>query len=428
MKDKKTLYLLPIDKSGGKEMIKAELWHEIHSRFKLKEPKKSIARSLGIDVRTVRKVLRQSHPQRYRRKKKEKTLLSGYEDYIRKRLPAVGYCAQSIFEELLEMGYRGGYDTVRRYIKPLREEALREATIRFETPPGKQSQVDWGQSWVQLGSRSSRVHLFALTLGYSRRFFAQGTSDEKLATFLECHLKAFDHFGGLTHEILYDNTKSVVLERDFEGRKIRWNSTFWDFSRYYGFRPKVHQPYRPQTKGKVESSIKYVKRFLRGKVFVSLDHLNECLLDWILSTADYRVHGTTHRRPIDMFGEEKELLISHWGKPPYALQHRVIRHVAKDCLVSFQTNRYSVPHRFVGQQVEVQSDHDFIRIYHQGELIALHPRLEGKYQVRCEPAHYQGIFNRRQQERTFYLVQNSQEEVEVRDLAFYESLVEGGSR
>ncbi len=86
------------------------------------------------------------------------------------------------------------------------------------------------------------------------------------------------------------------------------------------------------------------------------------------------------------------------------------------------------PHRFVGQQVEVQSDHDFIRIYHQGELIALHPRLEGKYQVRCEPAHYQGIFNRRQQERTFYLVQNGQEEVEVRDLAFYESLVEGGSR
>jgi len=122
----------------------------------------------------------------------------------------------------------------------------------------------------------------------------------------------------------------------------------------------------------MESSIN-VKRFLRGNVFVSLDHLNECLLDWILSTADYRVHGTTHRRPIDMFGEEKELLISHWGKLPYIIHHRVIRHVAKYCLVSFQTNRYSVPHRFVDQQVEVQSDNDFIRIYHQGELMALNP-------------------------------------------------------
>jgi transposase len=140
-----------------------------------------------------------------------------------------------------------------------------------------------------------------MTLGYSRRLFAQGTSDEKLATFLECHLKAFDHFGGLTYEILNDNTKSVVLERDFEGQKIRWNPTFWYFSQYYGFQPKVHRPYRAQTKGKVESGIKYVKRFLRGKVFVSLEHHNQCLLDWLLSTADYRVHGTTHRRPIEMF-------------------------------------------------------------------------------------------------------------------------------
>ena len=249
------------------------------------------------------------------------------------------------------------------------------------------------------------------------------------------YLLPSDKFGGkemikaeIWHEILYDNTKSVVLERDFEGQKIRWNPTFWDFSRYYGFQPQVHQPYRPQTKGKVESGIKYVKRFLRGKVFVSLEHLNQCLLDWLLRKADYRVHGTTHRRPIEMFEEEKELLLSHWGKPPYIIQDRVIRHVAKDCLVYFQTNRYSVPHRFVGKQVEVQSDNDFIRIYHQGELIALHPRLEGKYQVRSERAHYQGIFNHRQPESRFYLAQNGQEEVEVRDLAFYERLVEGGSR
>ena len=114
-----------------------------------------------------------------------------------------------------------------------------------------------------------------------------------------------------------------------------------------------------------------------------------------------------------VFEDEKELLLSHWGKPPYIIQDRVIRHVAKDCLVSFQTNRYTVPHRFVGKQVEVQSDNDFIRIYHQGELIALHPRLEGKYQVRSERAHYQGIFNHRQPESRFYLAQNGQEEVLV---------------
>ncbi|MCP2619689.1 hypothetical protein NLC35_00355 [Candidatus Aminicenantes bacterium AC-334-K16] len=129
-------------------MVKAEIWHEIHSRFKLKESKKSIARSLGIDVRTMRKILRQSQPERYRRKKKEKTLLSGYEGYIRKRLAAVGYCAQSIFEELQALGYKGDYDTVRRFGKSLREEVHHKATVRFETPLGKQAQVDWEQCWV----------------------------------------------------------------------------------------------------------------------------------------------------------------------------------------------------------------------------------------------------------------------------------------
>jgi len=100
MKKRETLYLLPTNRSGGKDMIKAELWHEIHSRFKLKESKKSIARSLGISVQTVRRVLRRSEPRKYERRRKEKTLLSDYEGYIRKRLPAVGYCGQAIFEEL----------------------------------------------------------------------------------------------------------------------------------------------------------------------------------------------------------------------------------------------------------------------------------------------------------------------------------------
>lgn len=411
-------------------MVQGDMWHEIHSRFKLKETKKSIARALGLDIRTVRKILGQSEPVSYHRKRPEETLLSPYEAHIRQRLPAVGWCAQSIFEELGPMGYGGSYDTVRRFVQPLRQEAHREATVRFETAPGHQGQVDWGYGWTTIAERSVKVRLFVMTLGYSRKMFSRGTRDEKLPVFIRCHEEAFEHFGGIPHELLYDNTKTVVLARDFEGREIRWNPTFWDFSAYWGFQPRLCRPYRAQTKGKVESGVKYVKRFLRGKAFDSLEHLNECLMNWIATVADERIHGTTHRRPSEMFLEEKALLLDHRGRPPYAIQDRALRYVAKDCLVSFQTNRYSVPFRFVGQPVEVQGEADRVLIYHDGKLIVTHSRCEGRHRCRTDRAHYAGIYHREFSEIVAlrYPHPSFDGEVQIRDLGFYESLVEGGAR
>lgn len=409
--------MIPVERSGG-GMVNGDVWHEIHSRFKLKEAKRSIARALGLSIQTVRKALRQEEPKRYRRRPAERSVLKAFLVYIRQRLAAVGFCAQAIFEELRERGYSGSYSTVRRFIQPLREEAQREATVRFETPPGQQAQVDWGQAWVILGGKHVKVHLFVMTLGYSRKMFALATRDEKLPTFIACHLEAFDCFGGVPHELIYDNMKSTVLARDFAGRRIVWNATFWDFSRYYGFRAWAHRPYRPQTKGKVESGIKYVKRFLRGKVYESLEHLNNALQAWIATVADQRIHGTTHRRPVELFEEERGLLMDHRQKPYYVIQGRVVPQVAKDCLVTFETNRYSVPYSYAGREVEVESELDQVRIYHQGNLIGVHPRLAGRYQSQVDRAHYAGIYQRRPIAVS--------EEVQVRDLSFYENLVEGG--
>jgi transposase len=428
--EQSTVCLLPVIASGGNDMVKADVWHEIHSRFKLKETKKAIARCVGLSVQTVRKILRQAEPQPYRRLRTAAAILVPFEGYIRQRVAAVGYCARSVFEEIQTQGYPGGYDAVKRFVRPLRKEAVREATVRFETPPGRQAQADWGHCWTVVGGKRVKIHLFVMTLGYSRRMFAVGARDEKLATFIRCHEEAFDHLGGVAHEILYDNPKTVVLSRDFEGRHIQWNATFWDFSRYYGFRPWAHRPYRAQTKGKVESGIKYVKRFLRGKAFDSPDHLNTSLLTWITTVADQRIHGTTHRRPADLFAEEKDLLIAHQGKPPYQIQERAIRHVSRDCMVTFETNRYSVPFRLVGRPVEVQSEGDEIHIYHDGYLIVSHLRLTGTYENRVERAHYAGIFTRDEippAPPTLLLSGIREDEVEVRALSFYESLLEGGA-
>jgi len=402
-------------------MVKGDLWHEIHSRHKLKESKKSISRALQIDIKTVRKLLRQKQPQGYAREKQESKALAPHKAYILQRLAAVAYCAQAIYEELQVRGYRGSYDVVKRFVSPLRKEADIEATVRFETPPGRQGQADWGQCWTIIGGKRVKIHLFVLTLGFSRRMYAVATTDEKMPAFLRSHEEAFEFLGGVPHEIVYDNLKSVVLGRDFEGSRFEWNPVFWDFSRYYSFRPNPHRPYRPQTKGKVESGVKYVKRFVRGKEFLSLDDLNSQLLDWIINVADQRIHGTTHRKPAEMFLEEKDLLLSSKGRPAYVLEERAVRHVSKDCLVAFETNRYSVPYRLAGKRVEVLTDGEMIKIYHSGELISSHPRIEGAYQASIDKSHYWGLYKHAKPSPP------PAEEVEVRDLAVYQNLLEGGA-
>ncbi len=425
------LGFLPIKPEGGTHMIKRELWYEVHSRFKLKESKKSIARSLGLSVQTVRSVLKQKGPVIYSREQKKETLLAPFEDFIRTRLSAVGHCAQAIYEEIKDQGYNGCYETVKLFVKPLRQDAQSRATMRFETPPGQQAQVDWGQCWTHVAAKHVKIHLFVMTLGYSRRMFVRATLDERLSTLLHCHEQAFEHFGGTTHQIVYDNAKTVVLSRDADGRKVQWNPTFWDFSTYYGFQAWAHRPYRAQTKGKVESGVRYVKRFFRGKAFDSFDHLNTALSQWIATVADVRLHGTTHRRPIDLFEEERTLLLPTRDKTPYRFQERTVRYVAKDCMVSFETNRYSVPLRFVGKPVEVQSWDERVLIFHEGLLIVSHPRCEGKYQLQIDKEHYSGIFYRQETPSIRMLAFDhralrDKEEVEVRDLLFYEMAARGG--
>jgi len=305
-------------------------------------------------------------------------------------------------------------------------------TRSFETPPGKQGEVDWGQRWTVLSGRPVKIHIFVMTLGYSRRIFATATFDEKLPTFIQCHEKAFDHFGGIPHELIYDNTKTVVLSQDYTGRNIKWNATFWDFSPYYyGFRPWPHRPYRAQTKGKVESEVKYVKRFLRGKSLDSLVHLNHALAQWIAQVADQRVHGTNHRKPIELFEKEKHLLICHHGKPAFTIEQRAIRHVARDSMISFEANRYSVPVRFVGKQVEVQCKTGQVLVYHDSRLVASHPRCEGKYHTQIDKEHYHDITYREDLPslRLLHFDNSSsdEQEVQIRDLSFYEDLLQGGA-
>ena len=294
---------------GEVEMVGQERWEEIHRRARAGVSIRAIARELELDRKTVRRCLRQTAWRPYQRAARSDTLLTTHADYLRRRAAEVGYSAQVLFQELQHRQYHGSYETVKRFVRPLRETRLHAAVTRtrFETPPGLQSQIDWGQSQVRLGARLELRHIFVLTLGFSRRSFYVPCLSETLGELLDAHEQAFAHFGGHTQEHLYDRPRTVCAPSETNG--VRWNTTFKAFADFWGFEPRLCRPYRAQTKGKVESGVKYFKRnFLVGRRFGDDLDFNEQLQEWMATVADVRVHGTTHERPIDRFARERDAL------------------------------------------------------------------------------------------------------------------------
>jgi transposase len=262
--------------SAEEQMLKGDLVREMIARKERGEGIKRIARELGVDRKTVRRWLRQGGWQP-RRKGPRQRPIDQFTEFIARRGPEVGWNGVVLHRELVGLGFTGSYQQVQRYLKPHRAQRrwAELATVRFETGPGEQAQVDYGQLRVWIGEQLETVHLFVLTLGYSRRLFTYAYCDEKLASLLDGHERAFRHFGGVTLTCLYDNPRTLVLGR--RENRVVCHPLFEDFARYYGFNPHACQPYRARTKGKVESGVKYVKRnALAGRRFNSWDPVSQC--------------------------------------------------------------------------------------------------------------------------------------------------------
>lgn len=392
--------------------------------------KREISRTLGIDIKTVRRHLQKSGWEAYRRKQKESpNLLREEQDWLIKRMPEVNYNAAILFRELKEKGYKGSYETVKLFVHPFRPLSPK-GCIRYETEPGQQSQVDWGSAWTWFGDQQVKVHFFTLVLGYSRRLYAKGFSDEKFANLINGHEASFQWFGGLTREILYDNAKTIIISHNTKTNELVLNSGFKDFADHYGFEARFCRPYRAQTKGKIESGIKYLKHnFIPGRRFQNLAHLNWELEKWIVEVADERIHGTTHQRPSQRFLEEKLLLIKR--SQPYVYVPAIQRKVSQDSMVSWWSNRYSVPWIYVGHCVDLRISQNQLLISSKGEIIATHELVQGKHQLSICKQHYEGLLNSsyKKQQKPPQHDPYWQEgpEIEVRDLAIYESLVSSQS-
>ena len=220
---------------GEVEMVGRDRWEEIRRRAGAGASIRAIARELDVDRKTVRRCLRQKQWKPYQRTVRVDTLLASHAAYLRRRAAEVGYSAQVLFQELRRRQYGGSYETVKRFVRPLREMQLHAAVTRtrFETPPGLQCQIDWGQARVWLGAQREVRHIFVLTLGFSRRSVYVPCLSETLGELLDAHEQAFTHFGGYTQEHLYDRPRTVCVPRGTDG--VRWNTTFKAFADFWGF-------------------------------------------------------------------------------------------------------------------------------------------------------------------------------------------------
>lgn len=275
---------------------------------------REIARETGLSRNTVRRYLRDEEAARYKPRPPRLTKLDPFKGYITERMWAAApdrIPGSVLLMELRERGYEGGYTMLKLFLAALRPTEAAEPVIRFETGPGEQMQVDWAV--IRRGE--NRLSVFVATLGWSRAAYVEFVTDERVETLIEAHENAFLAFGGTPREVLYDNMRTVVLERHGYGRgRHRFHPGFLDFARHCGFRPRLCAPYRAQTKGKVERFIRYLRhsfyvplasRLAQEGLIVDRETANVAAKRWLREVANTRVHGTTGAIPAERLATER---------------------------------------------------------------------------------------------------------------------------
>ena len=333
---------------------------------------KEIAAELGVHPRTVsRAIQRGSAPQPQRHSRSSK--LDPYKPQIDRLLAEGVWNAVVILREIQAQGYGGGSTILRGYIQPQRKQRQRKATVRFETPPGRQLQSDWAEITTEIGGEETKVCFIANTLGYSRRFHFWCTDCMDAEHTYEGVIRSFEYFGGVTEEVLVDNQKAAVLSHR-SGESPRFNLRFVDLADHYGFVPRACQPYRARTKGKDERMVGYIKQhfFVRYRAFDSWAHLNQLAEQWLRQEADLRLHGTVKEVVAERFQREATVL-----QPLPSLRYDTAyierRQVAWDGYIDVRGNRYSVPGQLTGQTVAVHISLDgSLRVYAGAGLVAQH--------------------------------------------------------
>jgi transposase len=350
-------------------MLRSQTVNTIHDLHQQGKSVQEIAQKLEISRTTVRKYL--AHPEAVIPKPRppRPSKLDPFKEQITKWIME-DHCTncEVIYARLQPMGYTGGISILKAFVQPLRPAVAGHAPVqRYETEPGEQVQFDWGEFAYEQEGIAHKFYGFTAVLGYSRMRFVAFVKRCDTPTLIRCLMEAFEYFGGLTKSALTDRMKSVLLE--MQENKPRWNPRFADFMVSIGVTARVCKPYTPQTKGKVERTVSYVKQsFWAGVVFTDLDDLNRQAHRWC-ERINSRVHRTTHARPVDRLEAEKlQPLPQAFAWERFATEDRK---VTWDGYVSYDGVLYGLPGalQLAGKMVQVRECKGLLTVWSAGKQV-----------------------------------------------------------
>lgn len=385
-----------------------------------------IARQTGHDRKTIRKYINSETPPLRKERHKKPGKLDPFRDYITRRLDEHPFSALRLYREIQDQGFTGKYGIVKNFIREIRPKMDVPAIYRYETKPGVQAQVDWAECGkIEIDGKIRKLYCFTMILGFSRMRFAEFTLQTDVFTLIQCHKNAFDYFGGYPQEILYDNMKQIVLDRKQVSSESKWNQKFEDFFKHYGFIPRLCRPYRPQTKGKIESTVKFVKRdFFMGGNFTSFSDINQKLQQWLLRV-NSSIQGTTHEIPAEKLKHENLNRLDE--VIPYQITKEESRKISPDSHLSYLGNKYSVPYKFAGRTARLQICDTYFSVFVGNEQICRHEIIPGHGRVSRNKEHFKGLLseilkhNSAPKSKCENVIRFDDPDVEKRPLSVYEA-------
>lgn len=371
----------------GFQMIGLAMYTTIITLHKQGTSQRQIAKLSGVDRKTVRRIIKKYASEQIEIPIpyfKESKLVAWHEEIVRLLESNMSYVR--ILEELSQLGLNSSYSALTRYIK--KHNISRDTCIRFHTIAGEEAQVDFGDIGKRYDSdgKLRKAYIFNMRLSYSRLDYYEVVFDQKISTWIKCHINAFEFFNGVPKYIKLDNLKAGILKADFY--EPLYQRDYKRLADHYNFHLSPCRAYQPQEKGKVESGIKYVKNnFFVARNFESYGDMISKLACW-LEKANGRMHGTTKKIPRELFESSERGCIQALPTLEFDMSSWHIRKVAKDCHITIENNYYSVPSKYVGMEVGILRSSNVLKVYFGEDLVATHRIAVGAGIFTTVNAHY----------------------------------------
>lgn len=375
-------------------MLTPEIQAEILSLYFSKKTKiRVIARSLGIDRKTVKRIITRDSVHIRTKPAKRSSILEPFKERIAQLLNEDPQTTNVvIFQRIRDEGYAGGITIVRDWLISQRpQHRQREAFFKIDFKAADVAQVDWGELGSLLGD-GVKIHCFVMVLCYSRLIYVELTRSERFEDFIRCHENAFHYFKDrVPQNCWYDNLASAVSER--MNSLVRFNARFLAYMGHHHIRPHACNPARGNEKGRVENGVKYVKlNFLHNRTFSNFTDLCDQISQWRDQIANFREHRSTRKIPWHVFEHEEKNQLQLANPIPYDTDEVFSEQIRPNFHITYETNQYSVPWTLVGCVATVRVDAQELRVYYRDKFVTKHPRCYQKHQKPfTQPEHEKGL-------------------------------------